>query len=294
MRRIPIPEVLRSSPFRGRDAIRDGLVGANRLRGPEFRRVLHGVYVVAGTRIDHGVRCMAAALLLPEESALTGHSAAWWYGVRFARDDAPVLVARPPGTRIDGPRGVKVHRTPAAASDIVVRGGLRVTMAVRAAWDMASLMPLETSLPVVDGLLHMGVLTAAELAERVAANRGTWGVRRVRAVVEVADGRSESPPESQMRLAILRAGLPPPVPQLQIRLVDGYVVRVDLGWPEFKVALEYDGAYHADRVQMQRDRRRLNSLVQQGWTVVHATAGDLRDPTTVLRTLRAILTRPAA
>ena len=97
-----------------------------------------------------------------------------------------------------------------------------------------------------------------------------------------------------MRLAILRAGLPAPVPQLTIRMDNGYVIRVDLGWPEFRVALEYDGAYHADRVQMQRDRRRLNELAQQGWTVLHATASDLHDPSAVLGTLRSVLTKPAA
>lgn len=290
----PVPDALRQFPFRARDAISEGLISESRLRGPEFRRVLHGVYVVAGTPIDHGLRCLAATLVLPEGSALTGHSAAWWYGVQYARDDAQVLVARPPGTRIDGPRGVKIHRTPTREEDIVVHGGLRLTTAVRAAWDEASLMPLPTALPIVDGLLHAGVLTSAELVARVVANRGIWGVSRVRALSEVADGRSESPPESQMRLAILSAGLPPPVPQLTIRLDSGYVVRVDFGWPQYRVALEYDGAYHADRVQMQRDRRRLNDLVQQGWTVLHATASDLYDPTLLLQSLRAALTKPAA
>ena len=101
---LRIPPPLRERPFRARDALADGLVSRRRLLGPEFQRVLHGVYVVAGTSIDHGVRCQAARLVLPPESVLTGHSAAWWYGVPFARDDAVVMVARPPGTRVDGPR----------------------------------------------------------------------------------------------------------------------------------------------------------------------------------------------
>lgn len=291
---FPIPQALRQNPFRGRDAIAAGLVSESRLRGPEFCRVLHGVYVIAGTRIDHGVRCLAASLILPEGSALTGHSAAWWLGIQYARDDAPVLIARPPGTRIDGARGIKVHRTPVTPGDIAMHRNLCLTTAVRAAWDVASLMPLPTALPIVDGLLHAGILTAAELDARLLVSRGVWGVRRVRALVQVADGRSESPPESLMRLAILQAGLPVPVPQLAIRLDNGSVVRVDFAWPEYRVALEYDGAHHADQMQMQRDRRRLNELTRLGWTVLHATASDLRDPTLVLQNLRAVLTRPAA
>lgn len=51
----------------------------------------------------------------------------------------------------------------------------------------------------------------------------------------------------------------------------------DLAWPEFKVAVEYDGHWHADPEQLHRHRRRLNQLVGVGWTVLRVTSRRLRD-----------------
>lgn len=295
--RVPSPKIpvrLRDRPFRGQDAIAEGLVSRSRLRGPEFLRVLHGVYVPAGTLIDHGIRCQAATLVLPAGAALTGHSAAWWYRVEYARKDAPVMVAMPPGARVDGPRGVKVHRTPVRESDVSLVDGMRVTAPSRACWDAATLSDTGTALVVVDGLLNRGLLTAADLDRRLSAGVGTWGVRRAREVFDLADGRSESPPETQVRLLMHRAEIPQPVPQFEVRLAGRFVARVDFAWPERKVILEYDGAYHADQLQMRRDRSRLNDLVTAGWVVLHATASDLYDPTHMLHALRVALTATAA
>lgn len=294
MGRSRIPPSLRAQPFRGRDAVSAGLVSRRRLLGPEFRRVLHGVYVVAGVRIDHGVRCQAAALVLPPESVFTGHSAAWWYGVELARNDALVMVARPPAARIDGPRGVQVHRTPVQSKDVAVVEGMRVTSPVRAAWDVCTLADSGQALVIVDGLLRRRVLTMADLEARLAVGAGAWGVSRAREVFQLADGRSESPSETQVRFIIHQAGLPSPVLQFEVRVDGQFVARVDFAWPNRRVILEYDGAHHADALQMRRDRRRLNDLVNAGWVVLHATASDLRDPSTLLHTLRGALARPAA
>jgi very-short-patch-repair endonuclease len=57
---------------------------------------------------------------------------------------------------------------------------------------------------------------------------------------------------------------------------------VDLADPEARVAIEYDGIWHADIGQFRRDRRRPNRLVA-GWTVLHLTATGLRDPGSGIR-----------
>lgn len=289
-----LPRELLDGPFRGRDAVADGLISRTRLRGPEFRRVLHGVYVCAGTVIDHGIRCLAAGLVLPPAVALTGHSAAWLYRVDYARADAPVMIAAPSSVRLGGPRGVKVHRTPLDGADVGRVDGIRVTCPGRACWDMATLSDLPSALVIVDGMLNRGVVSGMELDRRLSSGLGQWGVRRAREVFGLSDGRSASPPETQVRLLMHRAEIPPPVPQFEVLLAGRFIARVDFAWPERKVILEYDGAHHADQLQMRRDRRRLNELVTAGWIVLHATALDLRDPTTMLHTVRTALARPAA
>jgi very-short-patch-repair endonuclease len=59
---------------------------------------------------------------------------------------------------------------------------------------------------------------------------------------------------------------------------DGTIVaRVDLAWPELKVAVEYDGHWHGGSVgQIHADRRRLSGLVALGWRVIPVTSIRLR------------------
>jgi hypothetical protein len=50
------------------------------------------------------------------------------------------------------------------------------------------------------------------------------------------------------------------------------VARVDFGYPEQKLAIEYDGAWHGERDQFTKDRARLNRLLAAGWRVLFVTA----------------------
>jgi len=290
----PIPRQLTGAPFLGSAAVAAGLVTRKRLLGPSFRRVLHGVYVSRGLAVDHGVKCRAAALLLPETCALSGVSAAWCYGVRLASTSHAVIASTSGAVHVEGARGIRVHRTPLDPVDVIVRDGLPLTIPVRAAWDIATLEPPDDAVPFIDAMIRAGLLTANELRTRVALSGGLWRVTRVRQAVDLVDGRSESPPESRIRVVVIRAGLPRPIPQFEIRLDGRFIARVDLAWPEARVAVEYDGSHHADVLQMRRDRRRLNALVHAGWTVIHATAADLADPSILLDQIRAALRRTAA
>lgn len=290
----PVPHELGRLPFLGSAAVAAGLVTRKRLMGPSFRRVLHGVYISRGVVIDHGVKCRAAALLLPETHALSGVSAAWCHGVQLASTTHPVIASTSGVVHVEGAQGIRVHRTPLDLVDVVVRDGLRLTTPIRATWDIATLEPADDAIPFIDAMIRKGLLTANELRTRVALSGGLWRVTRVRQTVDLVDGRSESPPESRIRVAVIRAGLPRPVPQFEVRVDGRFIARVDLGWPNAKVAVEYDGSHHADVLQMRRDRRRLNALVHAGWTVIHATAADLADPSTLLDQIRAALQRAVA
>jgi len=290
----PVPDELRGRLFRGRDALDQGLVTEGYLRGPAFTRVIHGVYVDARIPIDHGLRCTAAQLVLPPESVLTANSAAWWYGIQLARPHDVVTVALPPRVHIAGPRLVRIHRTPILPADVSCRDGLRVATPVRAAWDLATLSELTPAVKYVDALMHAGLLSQSDLDRRLATGSGLWRVRRVRAVAQWSDGRSESPAESELRLVVLQSHLPAPELQYEVRRLGIFIARVDFAWPEHHVALEYDGAGHADLRAMRLDRRRLNALVDAGWTVIHATAADLRKPAALIAQLRAALNRPLA
>ena len=101
----------------------------------------------------------------------------------------------------------------------------------------------------------------------------------MREAVPLLDPRSESGPETRVRLLLRAGGLPTPeVNHVVLDARGRFVARVDLGWPEAKLAVEYDGDHHRDRDQWVRDLRRRERLEALGWTVVVLTAADLRGP----------------
>jgi very-short-patch-repair endonuclease len=94
-----------------------------------------------------------------------------------------------------------------------------------------------------------------------------------------------------VRLLVHRAGLPAPVAQFRVFDSDGFVGRVDFAHPEYRLAIEYDGLWHAEPGQFAKDRRRLNRLSAAGWRVIFVTAADLRDPERLVARVAAELAR---
>ncbi len=101
--------------------------------------------------------------------------------------------------------------------------------------------------------------------------------RRIRTVAALADGLAGSPQETRLRL-LIRSDIPDPVARHRIRDGEQFVARVDFGWPELRLALEYDGTRHGEAGQFRGDRQRLNGLTAAGWAVLSVTAADLRRP----------------
>jgi G:T-mismatch repair DNA endonuclease (very short patch repair protein) len=162
---------------------------------------------------------------------------------------------------------------------------------LRTALDIACQEPLMEAVPALDVLLGRAIVGRSELSEAAALLAGRRGGRRAQRAVALADPRAGSQPESRVRVLLTLAGLTP-VPQFTVLDAEGgFVARVDLAFPEARIAIEYDGAWHAAPGQFARDRRRLNRLVAAGWTVVHVTAADLRRPDGLLTQVRALLAR---
>jgi hypothetical protein len=285
------PRELQWQIFRGSTAVERGLVSTNQLRGKAWVRVRHDVYADARLERDHELYCRAAVLRLPEGAVLAGPSAAYLDGVRHAA--APndhVHVIAPPGVITCPRRGLRIHHADLASGEYIAgEVGLRTTPA-RTAWDLALWLDPVLAVGVIDGLLGLGVLRPAELADVIESRRGQRGWLSAVHAFDLADGRSQSPPESQLRVRLVLAGLPRPTAQHPVRLPSGLLLHPDLAWPEFQVAVEYDGHWHADADQLHNDRQRLNSLVSAGWIVLHVTSRRLaRDFPGVVREVRTAL-----
>ena len=113
------------------------------------------------------------------------------------------------------------------------------------------------------------------------------GVRRIPRVLDLVDEGAQSPKESWLRVLLIEAGFPRPQTQIPILAPDGYPrYFLDLGWPELKIAVEYDGEQHrTDRVQYRGDVTRSEYIEHLGWRRIRVLAGD-RGPEVIRRVER--------
>ncbi|MDQ1663670.1 MAG: hypothetical protein QOJ68_3650 [Blastococcus sp.] len=168
------------------------------------------------------------------------------------------------------------------------RQSVRVTTAAATAIRLASLLPPDESVVAVDQLVATGATELAEARMLASSTRGA-GSARARSAVARADGLAASPQETRLRLLIAGSRLPAPVAQFAVRLDGRVIARVDFAWPGHKVALEYDGMWHAAPGQFAKDRRRLNDLTAAGWRVIFVTAVDLGREAELFARLEAAL-----
>lgn len=137
----------------------------------------------------------------------------------------------------------------------------------------------------MDALLHSRVVKLQPLSAYLAAHRGWPGVPLLREVLTVAEPLSESPMETRLRLLLVDAGAPNPTAQHDV--TDGrgrFIGRVDLAYPQWRIAIEYEGDHHRERSHFRRDIARLNALRDNGWLVLRFTADDvLRHPARIVR-----------
>jgi very-short-patch-repair endonuclease len=287
------PLALRGTVFRGRDAVAAGLVTRHQLTSRAWRRLFHGVYCDATLPDTHETAIAGAALIVPPSAVFTGRSAAYLLGAESLVDvGTPVEVTVPDVDRFGPVLGLRVRRLSVPDSAVRSVGRYACTTPLRTALDIARHEDLPESVVALDVLLARGLVHPGPLAEAAGALPAGRGTRRARRAVALADERAESPPESRLRVMLRSAGLTP-VPQYVVRDADGhFVARVDLAFPQHRIAIEYDGAWHGNPGQLARDRRRLNALQASGWTVLHVTATDMHSPDAVIDAVcRLVATR---
>ena len=270
--------------------MRAGLLTRAQLRGSQWRRLRHDVYCDANRPLTHQLQAEAVMLAAPKAAVLGGLTAATLWSMRgpLAGPGDPVEVVLPPGVRWHPGPGVIV-RTATTSGDVVADDALRYTDRTRTALDLVRRGHLDDAVVLLDRLVHYRVAFLDDVRKAAARLPRCRGSSQARRVATLADGLAESPPETRLRLLIRRAGLPAPVAQFTVRHGGRSVARVDFGYPEQRLAIEYDGAWHGGQVQLTRDRSRMNRLLAAGWRVLFVTAADMRDPVTLAKRIAAEL-----
>ncbi|HEX6685372.1 MAG TPA: hypothetical protein VF062_21485, partial [Candidatus Limnocylindrales bacterium] len=254
------PAAIANKIFQGSRAVKLGLLTRESLRSRAWQRLFRDIYADARLERTHKLMCLAVqTFLLPEGAVISGRSAAHLFGVPYVGADDPVEVLAP---RKLGPiNGVRIHIARIDAADRVVRGRWTLATPLRICWDLACWLDVIEAVVFVDALAGRGLVDHARLVDYAHRRRGARGHARFLKVVELMDAGAESPPETRLRVRLVFAGLPRFVAQYQVIRDGSFVARVDLALPELKIAVEYDGRWHASASQLERDRHRLNRLL---------------------------------
>jgi very-short-patch-repair endonuclease len=178
-----------------------------------------------------------------------------------------------------------VHETKALADiDVTIVDGIPVTTPARTLFDLCSVKEYGFGMIELafENGLRRGLFTTGEIAvlERRLSRPGRTGgptLRRLLAMRTPGQRPTESDPETLLRQALRRRGLPEPVVQHEVWDGDLFVARTDAAYPEAKIAIEYDSEeHHSGREARRRDRSRRLRLLSLGWITVDVGPDDLR------------------
>lgn len=245
------------------------LVGAGLLR-----RAVKGVYVGADVPDSPRLRADCLRLVVPPDCVVVDRHAGWLLGAEMALAPGehlalrPLSLYRPSGAgRLrnvlcdSGERNLRPH-------DLTEVDGVRVTTALRTACDLGRVRHSAESISGVDAILRLRTTTRAEVVAEVERFRGMRWVTTLRAIAPLTDPRSESGPESVLRLRCHEVGLAVE-PQVEIRREDrAFIGRFDLVSERLRLAIEYDGEeWHSTPKQLARDRARRSAAEEEGWRV---------------------------
>ena len=273
-----------SHVFIGSEAVKQGKLSPYQLRS-QFRSIYPDVYLA-----DHSVRSLrwrseAAWLWSGRRSVLAGLAAAALHGSDWIDDDEPIeLIWRNPHP----PTGIITRNQRIAYDEITRVAGLPVTTPARTAYDLGRLLRYGGAVMRLDALMRATPFSVEDVRRLIKRYPGTRGLRRLRSALPLVDGGAASPKETWLRLLLINAGLPAPTTQIPIHENWRLVGVLDMGWDQYKVAVEYDGDHHrTNRQQYARDQWRLRKFDAMGWIVIRVIAED--SPEDVIRRVREAL-----
>ncbi len=158
--------------------------------------------------------------------------------------------------------------------EVVDIDGMGVTSPARTAFDIGRHVARRVAaVQRLDALAAATDVKVTDVEAIMAAHPGARGTPRLRGALALMDGGAESPQETAARLALVDAGLPAPRTQIVVRNAYGdFIARIDMGYEDVKVGIEYDGPQHwTDPAVRQRDIDKQVELADEKWRIVRVS-----------------------
>jgi hypothetical protein len=271
---------LQDSAFTFQDGLTSGL-SKGQLRHPRLIRISRGICAIQPAGLDLAAR-VRPFTRVADSSAASHDTAARLWGFpepATTRFDRRIHISRPSGAaRMQRP-GVVGHRSGLLPDEVVYVDGVWVTTRTRTWLDLAEILELDDLVVIADYLLRNPrpafegraepYATREELQSMLRRHPGKRGLRKARAALALARIGADSPPETRLRLAMARAGLPEP--EINKPIMDGggnALHPPDLSLPEYRIAIEYEGEGHGNADQIDRDIAREERARAADWEEV--------------------------
>jgi len=284
----------RGAPFGASAALAAG-VPPRRLRRRDLEVPFHAVRAERGTLESLVALCRAYTIRADANEFFSHVTAARLWRIplpsclELRRDiDVAVFVpGHPPQSR-----GVIGHRISRSVPLRVV-SGVRVAPPVETWLQLVGVLELDDLIVATDALVRRKhpLATVAELQAAVRKAYRRPGLRLLkRALPEVRPG-TDSPRETLTRLIVTRAGLPEPVVHFEVHNERGdFVGTPDLFYPQYRIALEYEGDGHRTDIQTFNDDIERAELFQEaGCRYVRITRDHVDRPHRLVSRVRNVL-----
>jgi very-short-patch-repair endonuclease len=247
-----------------------------------------GVDVASGAPL--AARAAALSRILPPGTVVARRTAAWVWGLDVlppGADEADWTIDLIAPTQTTPITAETVELAP---SHITTESGTRLTTPPRTALDCARWLPRYDAVAALDQFLRRGVDTG-ELITMARTLPGYRGNKRLRETLRLADRGAASPAESWTRVGLMTAGFPRPRTQVPVMGPTGHLLYIDLGYPDHRVGLEYDGErHHTGPKARAHDKARRTWLTKQmGWDILPVTKEFLYNPAPYLEALLTAL-----
>jgi hypothetical protein len=241
----------------------------------DHRRVLPDVHAPRRVELSLDERIAAAWLWSKREAVVSGMAASALHGSKWLDPAIPIELNHPHNKT---PAGVVARRDTLLAPEIVEIRGMAVTSVARTAFDLARRGPRGRALEHLDSLARATRFALDDVLGVVEAHPRVRGRRRVPTLLDLVDPGAQSPKETWLRLVLIEAGFPKPQTQIPVLAPDGYPrYFLDMGWPDYMVAVEYDGEQHrTDNAQYRGDILRSEHIDSLGWRRIRVLAGHRR------------------
>lgn len=252
-----------------------------RLRTGQWVQLRAGIYVEAAVLAAlpadsirrHALDVEAARRRLRDDTVASHESAARLLGMKLLSPPLGVRVTRASDQERQPQRYrgllVRVSQLPPEHLHPTLIDGIPLTGAARTAIDLGRTATLRQSVVTADSALALGRMTPEELAAALDWAKQWPGTQQAEAMVMLADGRRESPFESESFVGFYECGLELPEPQVVIGDGSGQTARVDNLWREHHTVGEADGlGKYVDRADKLAERERQLWIESLGLEVV--------------------------